>query len=61
MRTHVNIFCIILSLIGLVFCSYEVGKLNQRLEILDRAKKIPPKGCYSQEDMDIIIFGESQL
>jgi len=51
---------VIILLIILTPISFYLGKQTHKKEVIDRAKTIPEMGCYTELDIEIIVFGESQ-
>lgn len=44
---------------SLCYFAYKCGEVNNKQETVNRAKKIE-KECYTNQDIEIIIFGETQ-
>lgn len=42
--------------------SYNLGRIGHEMEILDRAKELPENfDCYTNADIEKLIFGETQI
>jgi hypothetical protein len=42
------------------WAGYYFGKYVHKENTIDRAKEMPVKECYTQQDVEIIVFGEIQ-
>ena len=64
MRTQ-TIIVITLAVLFIAGCyvSYKLGYTKRQIEVLDNAQKVTKqnKTLYSNQDLEIIIFGEPQL
>lgn len=60
-QTAMFIFVIILGSFGCLV-SYNLGRIRHEREIIERAKKLPENvDCYTNADVEKLIFNESQL
>jgi len=48
-------------IVFILFSVFLLGAKSNQLEVESRAKKIEQKECYTQTDIELIIFGEPQL
>lgn len=48
-------------LILIFYVAFSLGEQSNQEEIENRAKEIKQKECYSNEEIELIIFGSSQL
>lgn len=55
-----DLIMIVVCICALLFLAFISGEKSKEREIIDRAKNIN-KVCYTNEDIEIIIFNKSQL
>lgn len=60
MKTVIGIFltcCVVVF--SLCYCAYKFGQKDEKQQTVKRAKQIV-KECYTNQDIEIIVFGETQ-
>lgn len=50
---------VVLGVISLCYFSYKIGQEEEKQQTVKRAKEIV-KECYTNQDIEIIVFGETQ-
>ena len=48
-------------IVFILFSVFLLGAKSNQLEVENRAKNIEQRECYTQTDIELIIFGEPQL